>query len=578
MPCPRRRGAPAPAAGESNLPSDPTGRWSLGPAGAAVEARLATWADTGAVARFWEGDPTFWPQAPPADLANGLGWLRAPERSATRVGELRAFAEEVTGEGLERVVILGMGGSSLAPEVMQRIFRSAEGRPDLSVLSSTHPAAVRACVDRTPLARTLFVVSSKSGTTLEPNAFFRLFWERVAKRSASPGRQFVAITDPGTPLERLARERGFRACMAAPADVVGRYSALTVFGLVPAALLGVDLDGLLGSGRAMAARCADPTDGRHNPGLRLGAALGELARAGRDKLVLLTSSSLRPFPAWIEQLVAESLGKRGRGIVPIATPPPPTELPRGSDVVFVHIGLEGEGDPAVERALEAAETGGTPVLRFELGSPLELGREFFRWEFAVAACGSVLEVDPFDQPDVERSKELARQAMARRGGPAATSPDYGTRIGPDLGPQLEGWIATARAGDYVAVQAFLEPSDRTDSALRRVASQLRQRLGRVVTVDYGPRFLHSTGQLHKGGPASGLFLQLVDDPERDLEVPELGVTFGQILRAQAEGDRGALEERRRRLLVVNVGSQPLVGLADLADLVGRVPRDATASR
>jgi transaldolase/glucose-6-phosphate isomerase len=539
-----------------------------------VEARLATWADTDANARFWRKDPTFWPQASPEDLAGGLGWLRAPEQSAARVGELRAFAEELTRDGIEHVVLFGMGGSSLAPEVIRRVFPPVQGRPDLSVLDSTHPAAVRACADRTPLDRTLFLVSSKSGTTLEPNVLFRFFWERVGKRSASPGGQFVAITDPGTPLERLARERRFRTCIAAPADVGGRYSALTVFGLIPAALLGVDLEGLLGSARAMVARCADPTDGRRNPGFRLGAALGELAEAGRDKVVFLTSRSLRPLPAWIEQLVAESLGKRGRGIVPVATAPPRTELPRGSDVVFVHFTLEGEGDPALERALDAREAGGTPVLRFELGSPLDLGREFFRWEFAVAACGSVLEVDPFDQPDVEHAKELAREAMGRQGGPVATSPGYGTRVGPDLGPGLEGWIATARAGDYVAVQAFLEPNDRTDAALARVASQLRQRLSTVVTVGYGPRFLHSTGQLHKGGPASGLYLQVVDDPDQDLEVPELGFTFGQLIRAQAKGDRGALEQRRRRLLVVNVGSQPLEGLNALANLLGRVPPDA----
>ena len=572
------RDAPVRATESPTSPSDPTTRhWSLGAADGAVRARLAAWATAGAVGRIWRKDPALWPQAPPSDVASRLGWLRAPEQCAARVTELREFAEEVARDGFEHVVLLGMGGSSLAAEVISRVLPHEKGRPELSVLDSTHPDAVRSCAGRVPIDRTLFLVSSKSGTTLEPNAFFRFFWERAAKGPAPPGRQFVAITDPGTPLARLASERGFRACFPAPADVGGRYSALTVFGLVPAALVGVDMAGLLASARAMVARCADTTDPARNPGLRLGAALGELARAGRDKVVFLTSRSLRPFPSWAEQLVAESLGKLGRGIVPVADAPPRSEFPRGSDVVYVYLSRSGEGDRPVERELDAREAAGTPVLRFELGSPLDLGREFFRWEFAVAACGAVLEVDPFNQPDVEHAKELARAAMERQA-PAAGAPvGYGVRLAEDPVPALGSWLASARPGDYVAVQAFLAPDEATDAALRRLASRLRTRLGTVVTVGYGPRFLHSTGQLHKGGPPSGLFLQVVDEPAEDVRVPELGLTFGEIVRAQASGDRGALEEKRRRVLVLNAGSSPVEGLATLARLVGRRPRDASAA-
>jgi len=562
-------------AGGPGLPSGTKdGRWDLGPAQAAAEAYLDEWFRTDAVGRIWSKDPTFWPgtRAP----ADGLGWLEAPERSSVLLAELREFGREVAEDGIEQVVLLGMGGSSLAPEVVERIFPPAQGRPDLAILDSTHPAAVRTYLDKAPLDRTLFLVSSKSGTTLEPSTFLRFFWPRVSGTSASPGGHFVAITDPGTPLERIARERRFRRCFLAPADVGGRYSALTVFCLVPAALLGVDLEGLVRTGRAMAARCKEPADGPRNPGLRLGAALGALARAGRDKVVFLPSRTLGPFPAWIEQLVAESLGKEGRGIVPVATTPPATELPGGRDVAFVDLRIEGEGDPVLDRELETRRTGGAPVLRFELPAPLDLGGEFFRWEFAVAACAPLLGVDPFNQPDVESSKELARRAVDAAASSGARPPAYGAPVDRGLRALLEGWVGSARPDDYVSVQAFLAPNRRTDAALGRLASSLRQRLGTVVTVDYGPRFLHSTGQLHKGGPASGLFLQLVDEPTRDLEVPDLGVTFGAILRAQAEADRLSLERRHRRIVVVNVGPRPVDGLRRIAESLGSPSRRAAA--
>jgi len=575
MPRSRTQGPQPQAPRGTGPPADPTGsRWTLGSCEAAVAARLQTWSATDAVRRLWVRDPSLWPQAPASDVATRLGWLLAPEQSASRVDELAGFAEGAARDGFEHVVLLGMGGSSLAAEVLARVLPHDPGRPSLSVLDSTHPQALRDCLVRAPVDRTLYLVSSKSGTTLEPNAFLRFFWERAAKLPGETGRRFVAITDPGTPLEGLAARRRFRACFSGPPDVGGRYSALTVFGLVPAALVGADLVGLLASARAMVARCAERVDLTRNPGLRLGAALGELALAGRDKLVFLASESLRPFPAWAEQLVAESLGKVGRGIVPVATPPPIDELPRGNDVVYVHLRLHGEEDRPTAEALEGAAAAGAPVLRFLLASPLDLGREFFRWEVAIAACGAVLEVDPFDQPDVEHAKDLARQAMDRRGTTDARAPAYGITLGPGGSelPELDAWLGSIRPGDYIAIQAFLAPGAETDARLEVLASRLRRRFGVAVTVGYGPRFLHSTGQLHKGGPASGAFLQIVDEPGQELNVPELGLSFGQILRAQARGDRGALEEKHRRVVVLNTGDEPALALGRLATrLGGRAP-------
>jgi transaldolase / glucose-6-phosphate isomerase len=567
-----------PPSGSESRSASPSGEpdWELGDARSAVSARLAAWEQARAVPSIWARDPGFWPQAPPTDVAGRLGWLTAPADGLARLGELTTFATSVARDGYDHVVLFGMGGSSLASDVMGRSLPRSAGHPSLEILDSTHPTAVRACLARAPPERSLYIVSSKSGTTLEPNAFFETAWARAESADREPGRRFVAITDPGTPLERLAAEHHFRACFAAPPDVGGRYSALTVFGLVPAALIGVDLAGLLTGARSMADRCRSPSPVEENPGARLGAVLGELARAGHDKLLFLPSRSLSAIPAWTEQLVAESLGKIGRGIVPIGEPAPPAEFPRGRDTVYVRIALAGEEDPALERALGERAAAGAPVLRFELSSASELGAEFFRWEFAIAACGAVIEVNPFDQPDVEHAKELARQAMGAPRAAGSQRASYGVPAsdGPRLRSALEPWLASVRSGDYVAVQAFLAPDPATGARLDRLVSALRRRLGVVVAVGYGPRFLHSTGQLHKGGPPSGAFLQIVDEPADDLAVPRLGLSFREIIRAQADGDRGALLENHRRLVVVNAGPDPVAGLDRLiSGIDGSGPSD-----
>jgi transaldolase/glucose-6-phosphate isomerase len=461
-----------------------------------------------------------------------------------------------------------MGGSSLAPEVFQSVFGNAPGHPGLIVLDSTHPDAVRDVEARIDLGRTLFVVSSKSGTTIETLSGFRYFWQRALDETREPGLRFMAITDPGTPLETLANDRRFRALMHAPSDVGGRYSALTVFGLAPAALIGADLDALARGASAMAAACGPDVDPRENPALLLGAALGELALAGRDKLTLVASPSFAALPAWIEQLVAESAGKEGRGIVPVAGEPLGPASLYGPDRVFAVIAREGEDPDGVEAAAAALAEAGHPVIRLTAGDASDLGAEFFRWEMAAAAACAVLGVNPFDQPDVESAKKRAREAMQEGPAGAAEDAPVARPGGAGFERAVEAWIARARPGDYVAIQAFLAPRPRTDEALAAIREALRARTRLATTLGYGPRYLHSSGQLHKGGPDTGLFLQIVDEPSADVTVPETDFSFGAIIAAQSLGDARALRERGRRVLRLDVGRDAGGGLETLARALG----------
>ena len=475
----------------------------LGPMQQAVDARLARWQQEDVARRIWARDHTVWSAVPVPELSDRLGWLSLPESMGPEAGEIREFAEEVRAAGMRHVVLLGMGGSSLAPEVFQATFGRREGYPELLVADSTHPGAVRDVDDRIDLARTLFVVSSKSGTTSETTSLQSHFWAR-AEALGPAGPRFVAITDPGTTLERLARARGFRRVFSAPPDVGGRYSALSAFGLVPAALVGVDVAAVLEHARWLARAAAPGVDARHNPALALGAALGELAAAGRDKLTFLVGSPFESLPAWLEQLIAESTGKNGKGIVPVADEPRLAPQAYGPDRAFVAIGRLGPDDEALAAAVAAA---GHPVIRIAAASPLDLGQEFFRWELAVAAAGAVLGIQPFDQPDVQLAKDMARRAM--QGGLATRDVPEAHADAAAWPEVLGGWLAGARAGDYIAILAFLAPTAANARGLARLRAALGQRTGLPTTVGFGPRFLHSTGQLHKGGseqrfvPAAG---------------------------------------------------------------------------
>jgi transaldolase / glucose-6-phosphate isomerase len=541
--------------------------WSIGNTAGVVAGRLDRWQTDQVPARLWRADPSLWPEAPAQDVTQRLGWLQLPEMMHEEIPRLLEFAEKARSEGIRHVVVLGMGGSSLAPDVFRGVFGNRPGFPELLVLDSTHPEAVASLRRRIDPLHTLFVVSSKSGTTLEPLSFYRYFWESVRASGAAPGPQFVAVTDPGTPLEKLANEQQFRAVFRALPTVGGRYSALTMFGLVPAALMGADLRGLLDQAWTMSEACAPSVPAPESPGFGLGAVLGEVSLKGRDKLTFHASGSFAPFPAWAEQLVAESTGKIGKGIVPVVDEPIVGPEVYGSDRLFVEIQEVGHEDPGIAQHTARLEGAGHPVVRIRLPARADLGQEFFRWELAVASAGMILGINPFDQPDVELAKELARTAMSHPSTPNAPGgpPTFRADDPSALPKAVKDWMASCRSGDYIGIQAYLPPSEGTWNLLQEVRSRLLSRLRVATTLGYGPRFLHSTGQLHKGGPDSGLFLQIVDTPEADLDVPGAGYTFGQLIRAQALGDYQALQQKKRRLLRVDLGRDRSGGLRRLAE-------------
>ena len=441
---------------------------------------------------IWERDPTVWTGK---DEAHWLGWLDEPLHIAEQLPDVRRFAESLH-EEVDDVVLCGMGGSSLAPEVLRRTF----GVDWFHVLDTTHPRAIRALEERIDLERTLFVSSSKSGTTLETRSHTDYFWEKTGKR----GEAFAAITDPGSELEHLARERGFRAVFAGEPSIGGRYSALSPFGIVPAVLMGVDASRLLERAQEMREACRS---GEGNPGYELGRHFGEGWRDGRDKVCIADTPG--SFGLWAEQLIAESTGKHGKGLVPA-----PGESPDGAHRQDV-----------------------TP----DLPDPYALGAEFFRWEFAIAVAGTYLEINPFDQPDVQAAKDKTNEVLA-------------TGKEPELEPEgsVDELLAQAQDGDYFCVQAFVEPVPDGEAKLDRVIADVRSRSGLIVTHGYGPRYMHSTGQLHKGGPNTGLFLQVVDDPGDELAIPRKPFGFRRLIRAQASGDFETLKERGRRVARVRL--------------------------
>jgi transaldolase/glucose-6-phosphate isomerase len=552
----------------SKLVSAPVDRQqlNLGPAQSAVEARLGQWQKEDFNRRLWAKDYRLWSSKPVPELADRMGWLTLPQAMHEHVEELETFAEAIKDAGIKNAVLLGMGGSSLAPEVYQRTFGNAGGYPELIVLDSTHPAAVRAVARRIDPLRTLFLVSSKSGTTTETLSYFRYFWKIVSDRGKQPGQNFIAITDPGTPLEKLARERAFRRVFTALPEVGGRYAALTVFGLVPAALIGMDLKRLLDEAWTMAEASAFCVDAKKCPTLALGATMGELARMHRDKVTFLASPSLAAFPLWVEQLIAESTGKDNKGIVPVADEPVGTPEVYGKDRLFAFLHIPGESKD-LEARVSGLEQAGQPVVRVALPDKYGLGQEFFRWEMAVASAGAVLGIQPFNQPDVQLAKDLAKKAMEGKAS-GQEAPEVPAAQRQQLQSALQEWLGRAQAGDYISLQAYLEPTAATDAALEQLRVLLREKSLLATTAGYGPRFLHSTGQLHKGGPNTGLFLQLVDQPGADAAVPETNYTFGQLIRAQAQGDWQALTQRGRRVIRVQLGADLKNGLAQLLE-VGR---------
>jgi len=550
---------------------------------AAVQERLVALAAADFSERLWAADPTLWKADDDAHqkiVANALGWLSVFEGVRDEIQGLTEFVHELRAEGCRSAVLLGMGGSSLAPEVMSAILGTRPGYLDLHVLDSTDPAAVAAVAAAVDLESTLFVVASKSGGTTETACFHAYFYERLRELGGEhAGHHFVAITDEGTSLEQQALDQGFRAVFVNPGDIGGRYSALSFFGMVPAALIGVDVERLLDGVCAMAVACGPDVPAEQNPALRLGAAMGELALRGRDKLTLVFEPPLAPLGAWVEQLVAESTGKEGTGILPVDLEELGPAGAYGDDRVFAAVRLAGAADAGIAGALEALRDAGHPVLEYEIADVRDLGGEFLRWEIAVAVAGHVLGIDAFDQPNVQESKDITKGLLGEYAAtgelPAEPPTDDGRRVvypvgDEDLPAALREFLAQAAAGDYVALQAYVAPGQAVWDQMQAIRLQLRDGLRVATTLGYGPRYLHSTGQFHKGGPNTGLFLQLLGHDPDDVEIPGQPYSFGTLKRAQARGDLTALRAHGCRAIRVCLGDDVPAGLARLAELIAAV--------
>jgi transaldolase / glucose-6-phosphate isomerase len=510
-----------------------------------IRHRMADMRRWEVVRRIWDRDPSVWSGS---DEDQWLGWLMLPMQDARPLAAVTRFAREIKKEGFQDVVLLGMGGSSLAPEVIRSVIGRSDGDPNLHVLDSTDPAQILAIERSIDLKRSLFLVASKSGSTLEVNILKQYFFHRVVEHVGADeaGRQFVLTTDPGSKLHQVAAQERFRAVFDGVPSVGGRYSALSNFGLVPAALIGADLTSLLDRAADMARRCA--SDGVDNPAFELGVVLGELSMQGRDKPTLIAPPRFAGFGAWLEQLVAESLGKQGKGIIPIDGETPAAPESYGRDRVFVHLRPVGAPDAAVETIADRLKRAGHPVIRIDWPDRYALGAEFFRWEFATAVAGAVLNVNPFDQPDVEATKVVTRRLAAEYEKTGKLPPDdtiSDVSAVADLLNQLE-------EGHYFALLAFIEMNQAHRNALDAIRRLVRDRKRVATTLGFGPRYLHSTGQAHKGGPNSGVFLLITGDDREDLPVPGQKYTFGTIKLAQARGDFEVLAARGRRLLRIHL--------------------------
>ena len=539
------------------------GRASLGAYEQDVIATLADLDSRAVVERMWRRDHTVW-KPDPDEVANRLGWLSVSDGMCERADELDEFAREVRDAGFRKVVLLGMGGSSLGPEVLRQTFGSAVGYPELIVLDSTVPSWIRAVTNAIDPATTLFLVSSKSGGTIEPNTLYAHFRGLAdqAVGPASAGAHFVAITDPGTSLHALAREGGFRRVFLNPDDIGGRYSVLSYFGLVPAALIGIDVSALLDRADCMREGSASCVPARDNPGAWLGATIARLSLGGRDKLTLVTSPSIASFGLWAEQLIAESTGKEGKGIVPIAGEPLVSPDHYGSDRLFVYLRVDGDSNADIDAAIELLDSAGQPVVRLNLRDRYDLGAEFYRWEFATAVAGAVLEINPFDQPNVQQAKDLTDDLL-RDYVSSGQMPDVET------GTSLSDFLRLRGGGDYLAIIAFLRETPAANEALSRLRESIIVRHGIATTLGYGPRFLHSTGQLHKGGADSGMFLQIVASSADELPIPGRPYSFGLLAEAQALGDLRALAALGRRAARVRLGDDDAAALQALVDEVAR---------
>lgn len=558
-----------------------------------VEAALDSWDRQQFSRLLWAKDPTPWkqPEGTP-ELVDRLGWLNVADTMLNRVEELTSFAEEIRSEGITSVVVLGMGGSSLSPEVSYEVFGSAEGFPKLFVLDSTVPAAILDIERHIDLASTLFVVSSKSGETAETLAAYRYAFRRVkTNRKGDVGSQFVAITDEGSWFADEAKAKGFRRVFLNMPEIGGRYSALSYFGLVPAGLIGMDIRGLLKSARKMMEACSDHHPARKNPGVALGAIMGECALRGRDKLYMVFSEPMESLGCWIEQLVAESTGKNGQGVLPIEGEFGFPAAVYPDDCLFVYTRLKSAPSEEYDRRLETLAEAGHPVVILDIEKPLDLGGEYFRWEMATAVASAFLSVNPFDQPNVALSKNITKRILrkyTRKGEfdglakladgknlilyaddeTAAVLKDireHGSYRSANAASMLQAHLSRLEPGDYVSVMAYLHGFPRLHEMIQAFRIHLQNVISVPTTLGYGPRLLHSTGQLHKGGRNNGLFIQITADDPTDLSIPYCRYTFGALKEAQALGDFDALRNRGRRIIRAHLGADLEAGMLELMD-------------
>jgi transaldolase / glucose-6-phosphate isomerase len=556
-----------------------------------VKTHIDDWRANGKVRRLWQRDASLWTNT---DEAKWLGWLGVTEEQTARLGEFRQLAEDVKSAGFTHVLLLGMGGSSLCPEVLKMTFGKLTAFPELHVLDSTDPAQVKSFENRIDLSKTLFIVSSKSGSTLEPNIFKQYFFER-AKEVAGPGKagsQFIAITDPGSKMEQVARSDHFRHIFHGLASIGGRYSALSDFGVIPASAMGLDVAKFLDRTEDMVQACASSVPVEENPGAVLGVVLGAAHNLGRDKVTIITSPGISDLGAWLEQLLAESTGKDGKGIIPVDREQVGEPEVYGKDRLFVYLRLETAPDAAQDAKVTALENSGQPVVRISLGDTYDLGQEFFRWEIATAVAGSIIGINPFNQPDVEASKLATRNLTSeyeKTGALPAEKPLI-ERDGIKLFTDTKNAEALAKAagndqslvgflrahlnrvqtGDYFALLAYLQMNGANEDKLQAIRHMLRDSKRVATCLGFGPRFLHSTGQAYKGGPDSGVFLQITCDDAVDLPIPGQRYTFGIVKAAQARGDFQVLAERNRRALRVHLGENVQKGLVTLQSAIKQV--------
>jgi transaldolase / glucose-6-phosphate isomerase len=549
-----------------------------------VKSTIADWQSSGKMQRLWQRDATLWTGS---DEANWLGWLDIVEEQTAQHEQLAKVAKEVQTRGFEHILLLGMGGSSLCPEVLRMTFGRVTHFPTLHVLDSTDPAQVKAFEHLIDIPKTLFIVSSKSGSTLEPNIFKQYFFERTkqAVGAAKAGSQFIAITDPGSKMQQVAEADRFLHVFFGRPSIGGRYSALSNFGMVPAAVMGMDTKKFLARAAEMVRACGPSATVEENPGAVLGIILGSAANAGRDKVTIITSPGISDLGAWLEQLLAESTGKIGKGIIPVDRETLTTPEVYSSDRVFVYVRLETGTDAEQDAKVAAIEKAGHPVVRITIADIYDLGAEFFRWEIATAVAGSIIGINAFNQPDVEASKIATREltsAYEKTGSLPAEKPvveDSGIKLFTDdknaaelakgagsdksLVGYLKAHLARIKAGDYFAVLGYIQMNGEHEQSLQTLRHLVRDKKHVATCLGFGPRFLHSTGQAYKGGPNSGVFLQITCDDTVELPVPGQKYTFGVVKAAQARGDFQVLADRGRRALRVHLGSNLKAGLAAL---------------